>query len=95
MCSVLYVSVIPWTLACQAALSIEFSRQEYRSVLLFPTLGDLSDPGIQLTSPVSLALEGEFFTNEPPGKLNEQLYANKLESPEAMYTFLETYSIGN
>ena len=69
ICSVLSDSAIPWTVACQAALSIEFSRQEYRSVLLFPVLGDLSDPGIQLTSPVSPALGGEFFTTEPPGKL--------------------------
>ena len=69
MWSVLSDSVIPWTVACQAALSTELSRQEYRSVLLFPILGDLSDPGSQLTPPVSPAMEGEFFTTEPPGKL--------------------------
>ena len=32
----------PWTIACQAPLSMEFSRQEYWSGLPFPTLGDLS-----------------------------------------------------
>ena len=36
----------PWTAARQI-LSIEFSRQEYWSGLPFPSLGDLSDPGIE------------------------------------------------
>ena len=30
--------------------------------------GDLPDPGIELTSLVSPALAGGFFTTEPPGK---------------------------
>ena len=38
-----------WTLAHQAPLSVEFSRQEYQSRLSFSTPGDLPDPGIQLT----------------------------------------------
>ena len=42
-----------------------FSRQEYWSELLFPSLGDLPYPGIE---PASSALAGEFFTIEPPGK---------------------------
>ena len=33
----------------------------------FPTLGDLSDPGIEPASVVSLALAGRFFTSAPPG----------------------------
>ena len=36
----------PWTVAYQAPLSMEFSRQEYWSGLPFPSLGDLSDPGL-------------------------------------------------
>ena len=35
----------PWTVACQAPLPIEFSRQEYWSRLPFPSPGDLPDPG--------------------------------------------------
>ena len=35
-----------WTVACQAPLSIEFSRQEYWNELSFPSPGDLPDPGI-------------------------------------------------
>ena len=38
----------PWTIACQAPQSMEFSRQEYWSGLPFPNQGDLPDPGIKL-----------------------------------------------
>ena len=41
----------PWTIACQAPLSIGFSRQEYWNGLPFPSLGDLPDPGIEPWSP--------------------------------------------
>ena len=37
----------PWTVDCQAPLSMEFSRQEYWSELPFPSPGDLPDPGIE------------------------------------------------
>jgi len=35
-------SVVPWTVACQAPLPMEFSTQEYWSGVPFPTPGDLS-----------------------------------------------------
>ena len=54
----------PWTIASQAPLSMEFSRQEYWSGLLFPTPGDLPNLGIKATSPASPALTGRFFTTE-------------------------------
>ena len=41
----------PWTIAYQASQSIGFSRQEYRSGLLFPSPGDLPYPGIEPGSP--------------------------------------------
>ena len=44
-------SAISWTVACQAPLSMEFPGQEYWSGLLFPSPGDLSNPGIQPESP--------------------------------------------
>ena len=40
----------PWAAACQDPPSMEFSRQEYWSRLLFPTPGYLSDPGTELTT---------------------------------------------
>ena len=41
----------PWTLACQALLSMGFSRQEYWSGLPFPSPRDLPYPGIEPRSP--------------------------------------------
>ena len=55
-----------WAVSHQASLSMGLSRREYWSRLPFPALGDLPDSGIEPTSP---ALEGRFFTSEPPGKL--------------------------
>ena len=61
-----------WTVACQASLSMGFSRQEYWSGLTFPSPRDLPDPGIEPASP---ALAGGFFTSEPPGKPCTYLFA--------------------
>ena len=47
--------VTPWTIACQASLSMGFSRQEYWSGLTFPLLGNLPDPGMEPVSTVSAA----------------------------------------
>ena len=71
----------PWTVAYQAPLSMEFSRQElYWSGLLFPLPGTLPYPGIEtatLASPSSQLFYhfffnpfffNHFFTTEPPGK---------------------------
>ena len=62
---------ILWTVARQASLSMEFSRQEYWIGLPFSSPGDLPNPRIELMSPASPALVGRFFTTEPPGKLPE------------------------
>ena len=56
----------PWTISLQASLSVGLSRQEYWSVLTFPTPGDLPDPGTEPESPASPALAGGFFTTVPP-----------------------------
>ena len=62
---------IPWTVACQAPLTMEFSRKEYWSWLPFPIPGDFPDPGIKPPSP---ALTGGFFITAP------------FEKPEAAFT---------
>ena len=54
--------VTPWTVACQAPLFIDFSRQEYWSGLPFSSPGDLPDPEIKPSSPV---LASRFFITEP------------------------------
>ena len=41
----------PWTTACQASLSMGFSRQEYWSGLPCPPPGDLPEPQIEPGSP--------------------------------------------
>ena len=57
----------PWNVAHQAPPTMGFSRQEYWSGLLFPSPGDLPDPGI---APGSPALEADALTSEPLGNLN-------------------------
>ena len=49
---------------------MEFSRQEYRSVLPCPPTEDLSDPGIEPGLP---ALQVDSLPSEPPGKALEAL----------------------
>ena len=52
----------PWTVAYQAPLSMEFSRQEYWSGLPLPSLGHLPDPRIESGSP---ALQADALPSEP------------------------------
>ena len=51
----------PWTVACQAPLSMGFSRQEYWNGLPVPSPGDLPNPGIELASLASPALADGFL----------------------------------
>ena len=55
--------VTPWTVTPQPLFFMGFHRQEYWSGLLFPSQGDLLNPGIK---PMSPALTGRFLTSEPP-----------------------------
>ena len=52
----------PWIVACQAPLSMGFSRQEHWSGFPCPPPGDLPNPGIEPVSLKSPALTGGFFT---------------------------------
>ena len=65
--------VTPWTVACQAPVSMEFSRQEYWSGLVFPSPGNLPNLGIE---PVCPALQ-----------VGSLLLSNR-DGPEFMYTAL-------
>jgi len=55
----------PRTVALQAPLSMGFTKQEYCSGLPFPSLEDLSYPGMEPGSP---ALQADSLQTEPPGK---------------------------
>ena len=57
--------VIPWTVACQAPLSMGFSKQEYQSGQPFLSAGNLPDSSIK---PRSSALQTDFLLSEPQGK---------------------------
>ena len=54
-----------WTVAHQAPLSMEFSRQEHWSGLPFPSPNDLPDPEIESRSP---ALQADSLPSEMLGK---------------------------
>ena len=66
-------SATPWIVACQAPLSMEFSRPEYWSRLPFPSPGDHHDPGIKPGSPT---LQADSLLSEPPEKPPNMLVAH-------------------
>ena len=63
--------VIPWTVACQAPLSMGFPGKNIGVGCFFPSPGDLPQAEIKLTSS---ALAGRFFTPEPQGKAMSYVY---------------------
>ena len=88
--------VTPWTVANQASPSMGFSRQEYWSGLLFPSPGDLPDPGIEPGSPT---LQADSLPSEPPGKpklyyrvfLNVEINLNLIGLRELGESIIESY----
>ena len=58
----------PWTVARLAPLSMEFSGQEYWRGVLFPSPGDLPDPGVEPRS----ALQADSLLSEPAGEAQNQ-----------------------
>ena len=66
----------PWTVAHQAPLSMEFSRQEYWSGLPFPFPGDLPDSGVEPASPT---LQAESLLMSHWGGPNIEITCLKLE----------------
>ena len=84
LCSVMSDSfVAPWTVAHQAPLYMEFSRQSW-SRLPFPTPGDLSNPGIEHVSLAPPALAGRFCTTAPSGKPSHQQKKKTLQTINAV-----------
>ena len=68
------LSATLWTIACQAPLSMGFSRQECWGGLPFLPSGDLPHLGIEPVSPAFSALAGGLFTTEPPRKPLKSVY---------------------
>ena len=74
----------PWTVACQAPLSMGFSGQEYWSGLPFLSPGDLPNSVIEPGSP---ALQADSLPSKPPGK---PMYSNESDKQEIqMHSMLE------
>ena len=68
----------PWTIAHQAPLSMEFSRQEYWRGSPFPSPGDLPDPE---TEPGSFTLQAEPLSSELPWKPSSKRTCLKMKIP--------------
>ena len=83
----------PWTVARQAPLSMEFSKQEYWSGFPCPPPGDLPDPEIEPTYPASAALQADSLATEPPGKPpnNLSLTYYLLKHPVPKYSLVVSY----
>ena len=64
--------VTPWTIACQAPLSMEFSSTNTRAGCHFLLQGNLPNPRIKPWSLTPPSVAGRFFTTAPPGKPMEK-----------------------
>ena len=70
----------PFTVAHQSPLSTGFLRQEYWIGLLFPSPGDLPNPGIKPKSPT---LQVDSLPSEPPGLLAGDRFSRWLSGKES------------
>ena len=82
----------PLTAACQAPLSMEFSRQEHCRGLPRPTPGDLSDPRIKPMSLESPALQADSLPNEPPSVFLSKVQVTPAHFKETGTQMTITYS---
>ena len=76
----------PWTVACQAPLPVDFSRQAYWSGVPFPTPEDLSDPRIELSSLASPAMAGGFFTTSTTWESESRSVVSNSLRPYGLYS---------
>ena len=67
----------PWTVACQAPLSMGVSRQEYWNGLPFPPARYLPDPGMKPLSPVSSALQADSLLLRHQGSPKTEIVCEK------------------
>ena len=75
----MYDSVLLWTVAHQAPLSMGFFRPKYWSGLPCSPPGDLPNPGIEPTPLISPALAGRFFTSRTTREARLSPYASSIE----------------
>ena len=84
--------VTPWTVACQAPPSREFSRQEHWSGLPFSSPGVLPDPGIKPRSPALQAdsLQPNLYIHIYTQTFIPILYNIQLYTIYKNYIFIDT-----
>ena len=75
-----------WTVACQAPLPIVFPRKENWSGLLFPSPGDLPNPGVKSLSTVTSTLQVDSLPLSYLGSVYIYIHT---------YTYICTLSISN
>ena len=83
----------PWTVACQAPLSMGFSRQEYWSRLPCPPPGNHPDPGIKPKSLTSPALAGRSFTTSTTGEALNQPHWPPVQFVEHLVLYPGNFSL--
>ena len=77
-----------WTVAHQASLSMEFFRPEHWSGQLFPSLGDLPDPGINPWSrkiPLGMGQLNPCSTTTDPVLQSPQVTTTEARVPQSLY----------
>ena len=86
--------VTSWTVAHQAPLCMEFPKLKYWGNLLFPSPGDLPDPGIEPVSLAPPALARKFLPLAPPGR-NDHLVlpSHFISSSSSSSHLLRTYYV--
>ena len=72
--SVMSNSATLWTIACQAALSMGFSRQGYWIMFPIPPPGNLPGPGIEPVFPTSSALQVDSLLLSHWGNYPNRMY---------------------
>ena len=86
-----------WTVACQASMSIGFSRQEYWSGLPFSPPGDLPNPGIEPRSPAlyadSLPLSHQGSPYDYTTKSNLQIKCNSYQITNGIFHKTRTKNV--
>ena len=81
----------PQIVACQAPLSMGFSRQEYWSALPCPPPGDIPHPGIKPASHISPALAGGFFTTSTTWEAHINICKTEFFFKEDLYLLQTPY----
>ena len=89
-CIRLFVTL--WNTACQAPLSMKFSRQEYWIGLPCPLPSDLPDPGIKPILLISPALAGWFFNTSDNWEALTNNQLSSVQLPSRVWLFVTPWT---